>query len=430
LIEERENLAQYVAQGWVPQLTYDLTSFPYTDGGSETLEYGLDDFAISRLAGALGESAEAATFSTRAQNWQNLFDPATGYLAARTADGSFPPGPAFQPASSAAQLQGIAQQGFEEGNAIQYTWAVPQNLAGLFGLMGGNGVADSKLTAFFSQLNATRFAPYDWAGNEPSMSVPYDYDYAGQPWETQSVVRRIMSALYPLGPAGEPGEDDLGALSSWYVWSALGLYPETPGVADLEMTSPLFPLARVVEGNGHSITLIGKHAPEPFIQRAHLTLGSGPSQVWDKPWIAASALEEDATLSVDLGGRPDKAWGAAVADAPPSFSGGAAPAVPFTTPGGALTMASDSSVSVQLGVQEAGAADAGSVAWHVADTGALSSVTVSPASGTFTVTGGRAEVSLTVTSGAAADVGITFDLTEGGRPLPDLTLDVDVSSSP
>jgi predicted alpha-1,2-mannosidase len=430
LIEERENLAQYVAQGWVPQLTYDLTSFPYTDGGSETLEYALDDFAISRLAHALGENAEAATFSTRAQNWQNLFDPATGYLAARTADGSFPPGPAFQPASPAAQLQGIAQQGFEEGNAIQYTWDVPQNLAGLIGSMGGNGVAVSKLTAFFSQLNATRFAPYDWAGNEPSMSVPYDYDYAGQPWETQSVVRRIMSALYPLAPVGEPGEDDLGALSSWYVWSALGLFPETPGVADLEMTSPLFPRARVMEGNGHSITLIGRHAPEPFIQQAHLTLGSGPSLVWDKPWIPASALGENATLSVDLGGRPDKAWGAAVADAPPSFSSGAAPAVPFTTPGGAVTMASDSSASLELGVQEAGAADAGPVAWHVADPGASSGVTVSPASGTFTVTGGRADVPVTVTSGAAADVGVTFDLTEGGRPLPDLTLDVDVSSSP
>jgi hypothetical protein len=185
-----------------------------------------------------------------------------------------------------------------------------------------------------------------------------------------------------------------------------------------------------MEGNGHSITLIGRHAPEPFIQQAHLTLGSGPSLVWDKPWITASALGEDTTLSVDLGGRPDKAWGAAVADAPPSFSVGAAPAVPFTTPGGAVTMANDSSASFQLGVQEAGAVDAGSVAWHVADPGASSSVTVSPASGTFTVTGGRADVPLTVTSGAAGDVAVSFDLTEGGRPLPDLTLDVDVSSSP
>lgn len=428
-IVERENLQQYEAQGWVPQLTYDVTSYPYTDGASETLEYSLDDFAISRLADALGDKGEAATFARRAQNWQNLFDPATGYLVARTADGSFPPGPAFQPASRSAQLQGIAQQGFEEGNAIQYTWAVPQNLAGLIGLMGGDKAAVTKLTTFFTEINATRFAPNDWAGNEPSMSVPYDYDYAGEPWETQSVVRRIMSTLYPLAPAGEPGEDDLGALSSWYVWSALGLYPETPGVAALEMTSPLFLRERILEGDGHSITVIGTHAPEPFIRQAHLAIGSGRAHTWHKPWIPATALTENATLSIELGGRPDKAWGAAAAQAPPSFSGGAASAVPFTTPGGALTMASDSSATVQLGVQESGTADAESVAWHITDPGASSGVTVSPASGTFDVVKGRTVTPLRVSSGAAGDVALTFDLTQGGRSLPDLTLDVDVSPS-
>jgi len=427
LIVERENLQEYEAQGWVPQLTYDLTSYPYTDGASETLEYSVDDFAISRLADALGEKGEAATFAIRAQNWQNLFDPATGYLAARTADGSFPPGPAFQPASRSAQLQGIAQEGFEEGNAIQYTWAVPQNLAGLIGLMGGDRAAATKLTTFFTELNATRFAPYDWAGNEPSMSVPYDFDYAGAPWETQSVVRRIMTTLYPLAPAGEPGEDDLGALSSWYVWSALGLYPETPGVAALEMTSPLFPKARIVEGDGRSITVIGTHAPDPFIRQAHLAVGSGRARTWDKPWIPATALTENATLSVELGGRPDKAWGAAAVDAPPSFSGGAAPAVPFTMPVGAVTMASDSSTTVQLGVQESGASGSGSVAWHIADHGASAGVTVSPASGTLDVVNGRSVTSLRVSSGVAGDVALTFELTQGGRSLPDLTLDVDVS---
>ncbi len=229
LVEQRENLTEYESQGWVPELTYDLTSYPYTDGGSETLEYSIDDFSISQLAQAAGDRVEAAAFAKRGQNWQNLFNPATGYLAARQADGSFPSGPAFQPASPADQAQGVAQQGFEEGNAIQYTWAVPQNLAGLFGLMGGDGAAVAKLNTFFTQLNATRFQPFDWAGNEPGEWIPFEYDYAGAPWRAQSVVRTIMTQLYPLAPAGEPGEDDLGAISSWYVWAALGLYPETPG---------------------------------------------------------------------------------------------------------------------------------------------------------------------------------------------------------
>ncbi len=279
-----------------PQLTYDLTSYPYTDGGSETLEYSIDDFSISQLAQAAGEPAEAADFAKRGQNWQNLFNPATGYLAARQADGSFPSGPAFQPASPADQAQGVAQQGFEEGNAIQYTWAVPQNLAGLFGLMGGDGAAVTKLDTFFTQLNATRFQPFDWAGNEPGEWIPFEYDYAGAPWSTQAVVRRIMTQLYPLAPVAEPGEDDLGALSSWYVWAALGLYPETPGVANLALTSPLFPRVAVVEGNGHTLTITGSHAPDAYIQHAHLAIGSADPSTWDEPWLPAAAL--------DRGGEP------------------------------------------------------------------------------------------------------------------------------
>jgi predicted alpha-1,2-mannosidase len=282
-IVERQNVAQYLSQGWVPQLTYDMTSYPYTVGGSETLEYAVDDFSIAQLAHAAGKTKAAAALAARGQNWQNLFDPATGYLAARTADGSFPPGPAFQPASPADQAQGIAQEGFEEGNAVQYTWSVSQNLAGLIVLMGGNQAAVAKLNTFFSQLNATPFGPYDWAGNEPDMSAPYDYDYAEDPAGTQAVVRRIQHQLYAAAPVNEPGEDDLSALSSWYVWSALGLYPETPGVADLALTSPLFPKATVTEGNGQPLSIVASRAPDTFIEQAHLAIGSARRSAGTSP---------------------------------------------------------------------------------------------------------------------------------------------------
>ena len=429
-IVERQNLLQYEAQGWVPQLTYDETSYPYTVGGSETLEYSLDDFAISQLARALGNSAVAATFSKRGQNWQNLFDASTGYLAARTADGSFPPGPAFQPASASAQAQGIAQEGFEEGNAIQYTWAVPQNLAALIGLMGGDGAAVGKLNAFFTHLNATRFAPYDWAGNEPSMSAPYVYDYAGEPWGTQSVVRRIMHQLYAAAPVDEPGEDDLGALSSWYVWSALGLYPETPGVADLAMTSPIFPRARIVEGNGHTLTIVGARAPDTFIQSAALAIGSRPSRHWDKPWVPGTVLTDGGTLSVVLGEHPDTRWGAAAAEAPPSFSEGAAPAVPFTMPEGALDVSAGSATPFVLGAQSTSTAAAAPVTWHVVSpVGAAgpTGITVSPDAGTLSGPGVRPSIALTLTAPHPGTFAVTFDLTQGATPLPSVTLDVHAS---
>jgi predicted alpha-1,2-mannosidase len=431
---ERPNLTEYEAHGWLPQLTYDVTSYPYTDGGSETLEYSIDDFAISQLALAVGQKSEAATFAKRSQNWQNLFDPATGYLAARQADGSFPAGPAFQAASPADQAQGVAQQGFEEGNAIQYTWAVPQNLGGLIGLMGGGPAAVAKLDTFFTQLNATRFEPYDWAGNEPGEWIPFDYDYAGDPSGTQSVVRRI-TGLYSLAPASEPGEDDLGAISSWYVWAALGLYPETPGVASMAMTSPLFSRATVTEGNGHKLVITASHAPDVYIHTARLTLGSGGSSTWDKPWIPAGALSEGATLTLGLGSSPDPVWGSKASDAPPSFSEEAAPAVAFTEPGGSLDLAADSSTTFQLGVQEeevSGTTEpAHTVTWHVAPSAAdtaVIGVKVSPTSGSIDVVHGRSTVPLHVTSGSPGTFPLTIDLSQGGKSLPSLTLDVDVAS--
>jgi predicted alpha-1,2-mannosidase len=427
-VTERQNLEEYEAHGWVPALTYDATSYPYTDGGSETLEYSVDDFSISQLAGAVGDNTEAGLFAKRGQNWQNLFNPATGYLAARQADGSFPSGPAFQPASPADQAQGVAQQGFEEGNAIQYTWAVPQNLAGLFGLMGGDRAAVTELDGFFTSLNATRFAPYDWAGNEPDEWAPFEYDYAGDPSGTQAVVRRIMTQLYSLAPASEPGEDDLGALSSWYVWAALGLYPETPGVANLAMTSPLFPRVDITLGNGRTLAISGSHAPDGYIEGARLAIGSGGSSTWDKPWLPASALSEGADLSVDLGNAPDKAWGSAPSAAPPSFSHGAAPAVAFTTPGGSLTVATGGSATFLLGVQEAsgGSGSPRTVMWHAVPS---AGTTISPASGSLRVVDGRSTAPLVVTSASPGTSTVTFDLAQRGEPLPSLTLDVNATAS-
>ena len=428
LIVERQNLVQYKADGWVPELSYDVTSYPYTDGGSETLEYAVDDFSIAQLAKAAGDTAVAATFARRGQNWQNLFDPVTGYLAARQADGSFPPGPAFQPASPADQAQGVAQQGFEEGNAVQYTWAVPQNLAGLIGLMGGDQQAVAKLDTFFTQLNATRFAPYEWAGNEPGEWVPFDYDYAGQPWATQSVVRRIMTELYSLTPTGEPGNDDLGALSSWYVWSALGLYPETPGAADLAMASPLFPEVRIVEGNGRVLTVTAAHAPDQYVHSARLTVGSNSPANWDKPWIPATALAEGANLAVDLGTVPDKKWGTSPRAAPPSFGGGAAPAVGFTLPGGAVSVGAHASASFALGIQEERRrTTATPVTWHVASSPGAAEVSLSPSSGTIEVTGDRATVPVGIDAGDPGTYPVTFKLQQGSAVLPSLTVDVDVS---
>jgi predicted alpha-1,2-mannosidase len=234
---ERQYLDQYLTQHYVNAGSLDLTSINYSIGASVTLEYALDDFAIAQLARSLGDHSVYATFMQRAHNWEYEFNPATGFMQARNTDGSFPAGAAFE----FSELEAGGQNGFEEGNAIQYTWAVPQDLAALATLMGGNEQAVSKLNVFFTHLNATRFYPYDWAGNEPSLWTPWEYDYFGAPTQTQKTVRAIVNTLYSDTPVNEPGNDDLGAIASWYVWAALGLYPVTPGSADLALSSPLFP---------------------------------------------------------------------------------------------------------------------------------------------------------------------------------------------
>jgi predicted alpha-1,2-mannosidase len=326
---ERQDLAQYLAKGYVQADSLDLTSLPYTVGASETLEYAIDDFAISQLAQATGDAATATAFSARAQNWQNLVNPAVGYLGGRRADGTFPPGPAFQ----RSPLPGIGQVGFEEGNAIQYTWSVPQNLRGLFDALGGNAAVVAKLNTFFAHLNAGRKQPYDWAGDEPSLGTPWEYDYAGAPWRTQDVVRRIVTTLYGPTPNGEPGNDDLGAMSSWYVWAAMGLYPETPGRGELVLGSPLFPHITITLGSGRAIVIDapGATPTSPFVQgldAGGLTgtgagCGAAPAPApYSCPWLPSTVASTGAQLDFTLGPAPDPSWGAAPAEAPPSFPAG------------------------------------------------------------------------------------------------------------
>ena len=184
----------------------------------------------------------------RAQNWQNQFNPLTSYLQPRDASGNYPVGDPLTVGQSS-----FGQSGYQEGDAAQYNFAVPQNLRGLFNAMGGNAAVVSRLNTYFTQLNAGPNAPYYWAGNETDLNNPWVYDYAGAPYKTQQTVRDIINTLYSNTPGGEPGNDDLGAMSSWYVWAALGLYPQTPGSPVLALGSPLFPYAAVQLSSGHKL---------------------------------------------------------------------------------------------------------------------------------------------------------------------------------
>jgi predicted alpha-1,2-mannosidase len=443
---ERQYLSQYLSQHYVNADALDLDSITYSAGASMTLEYALDDFSIAQLAQALGQTDVYRQMMVRAHNWEYLFNPATGYLQGRNADGSFPDGPAFNPSL----FEQGGEEGFEEGNAIQYTWAVPQDLAALASFMGGDADAVAKLNTFFTQLNAGRYAPEDWAGNEPSLWTPWEDDYFGDPAQTQAVVRQIMTTLYGDGPVNEPGNDDLGALSSWYVWAALGLYPVTPGTADLAVAAPLFPHAVVRLADRRTLVIDAPRASaaDQFIDGMRVsgtslgpprtscgtTISTGRTKAgeWDDPWLPSAILRTGGTLRYTLASSPDPAWGAASSAQPPSYGTGSLPALGFTRPSGALTVHVGAAAALVLEMTtEAGAAVA---TWQAH---ASAGLTLSATSGTLTVgattsrgcaRSGAAQQTLSVAASAPGSGTISFTLrTSTGLTLPPVVVDVDAA---
>ncbi|MDH6131393.1 putative alpha-1,2-mannosidase [Kitasatospora sp. MAA4] len=392
---ERPHGADYLSRGYVPNVGSDSIS-PVPNGASETLEYALADFSIGQLATALGQPATADRFLQRSQNWANLFDTATGYIRPRDADGAFPPGPPVQTGA------GFGQSGFQEGNAAQYTWMVPQDLRGLVDGMGGDQAAAARLDQYFTQLNAGPDQPYHWQGNEPAFDTPWVYDSIGQPWKTQSTVRAVMDSLYNLTPGGEPGNDDLGAMSSWYVWAALGVYPQTPGTATLVLGSPLFPHAVLHGPDGHDLTINANGASSSASYVQQLAVDGHPST---HTWVD---LNRTRRLDFTLGASPDTHWGTAPGDAPPSYGTGR-PAFPPTTRA-ALTaapaqvrIAPGGSAAVAVTVDNTAGSTPATVSWQAA---APAGLTAGPSGATVTAPpGADATTSVTLTAAAGTATG-------------------------
>ncbi|MBR7828909.1 GH92 family glycosyl hydrolase [Actinospica sp. MGRD01-02] len=418
---ERPNAAAYISDGYVPNVGSDSIS-PVPNGASETLEYALDDFSISRLAQALGRKSTATTFTGRSQNWANVFDTADGYIEPRDSSGAFPSGPAV-PA-----LTGFGQNGFQEGNAAQYTWMVPQNMSGLIQGLGGDKAAASRLDSYFSQLNAGPNEPNEWAGNEISLDTPWAYDSVGQPWKTQQVVSEITSQLYSLTPGGEPGNDDLGAMSSWYVWAALGVYPQTPGVADLVLGTPQF-AHEVIHGSYGPLVINARGAGDTYVQSLAV---DGRST--NKTWIDLTHTHE---LDYTLSSSPNTSWGTASGDAPPSFGAGqlsfpASTRASLDVTPGQVRIAPGSSTTVTV-KEDNTLATSGSTSVTYTAT-APTGLTASPATSTLTADAGKtSSTTATITAASGMATGyyqVRFAArASNGALLPDVSLLVTVAAA-
>ena len=307
-------LGDYMDLGYVP---IDREK----EAASKTVEYAYDDWTISRMAASLGRDEVAATFARRAGNWRNSFDLETGFLRARNSDGTY-----RTPFDPTAINYG---SDYTEGNAWQYSWFAPQDLGGIVGAMGGDAATVAKLDAMFDFDNSG--IDYSHAediagligqyihGNEPSHHSAYMYVYAGAPWRTQARLTQIVTSQYHARPDGLAGNDDLGQMSAWLVFTGLGFYPVTPGSNQYVIGRPFVERATLTLPNGKrfAITAEGLSDAHPYIRA--VTLNGRPL---DRTWITHQEIVAGGALHFVMGAEPETTWGSAAGDRPYSMTAG------------------------------------------------------------------------------------------------------------
>ena len=295
LYPERPGLADYMSKGYIPE------SNEIRGAASVTLEDTNADFAIAQFAKAMGDGTTEQEFLKRSAYWRNIFDPDTKYIRPRDASGKFLPD--FTPGEST---------GFVEGNSSQYTWMIPYDFKSVIEAIGGPETAKERLDSYFSQYGEFDHLdePYFFIGNEPSFGDPWIYNWAGYPWRTQEVVRKTLGDLFTDTPGGVPGNDDLGATSSWVVFADLGFYPEIPGVGGVTTNSPVFPEVKLLLGD-HPLEIVGAGAPEKKYVKA-ISLDGSPIRNW---WISWNQLSKAKRLEFTLSDTANHEAG----EAPPSY---------------------------------------------------------------------------------------------------------------
>jgi predicted alpha-1,2-mannosidase len=309
----RVGLKYYLKYGYLP---YDKVN----QSVSRTLEYAFNDWCIAMLAKSLGRSDDYDLFIRRAMNYRNVIDTASGLARPRDSTGKWlsPFNPTF--------IGNGKERHYTEANAWQYTWFVPHDINGLIELEGGREKFVSKLDTLFTMSSEIQSTVSDVTGligqyahgNEPSHHTLYLYDYAGVPWKTQSMVRKVMDDLYNSGPSGLCGNEDMGQMSAWFVFSAMGFYPVTPGQNTYAIGSPVFSKVTISPGKTRKFVIKAENnsAKNKYIRSA--TLNSEP---YDKPWFSQSDLKEGGILLLKMGPEPNRDWGSAPDAAPPSMSG-------------------------------------------------------------------------------------------------------------
>lgn len=297
----RRGMDSYLKYGYIPLEDSVWQAFHKREQVSRTLEYAYDDFCLSVLASGLGHQEDADTLKKHALNYQHVIDPLTGYARGRYADGNWIK--TFDPFAKRSSF-------ITEGSPAQYTWFVPQDMAGLQKLIGGNKAFTAKLDTLFEQ-------GHYWHGNEPNHQIAYLYAYAGQPWKTQKWVRTIIRDEYDTGMGGLSGNEDGGQMSAWLVFGMMGFYPVTPGTPVYVLGSPVFEEITLNLNKGKKFIIEAKGVSDlaVFIQSATLN-----GKAFTKTYLLHDELTQGGKLILQMGVKPNEKWGSGENDMPPSLS--------------------------------------------------------------------------------------------------------------
>lgn len=279
---------------------------------SRSLEFAYDDWCIAQMAKKLGKMDDYKLFNKRAQNYQYLLDTATGFMRARQKN--------FEKKFDPYSISGR----YTEGNAWQYSFYVPQDISGQMKLLGSKERMATFLDSLFNtssvlrghkQADVTGLIGQYAHGNEPSHQIAYEYDYAGQPWKTQSRIRYIMRNLYRDQPNGLEGNDDCGQMSAWYVFSALGFYPVCPGSDQYAIGSPLLDQAVMHFENGKTFTIrtVNNQPGNVYISSAKLNGAN-----YTKSYLTYSDISQGGEIEFNMSAAPNKNWGSSEGDLPVS----------------------------------------------------------------------------------------------------------------
>jgi predicted alpha-1,2-mannosidase len=314
----REGIDYYNKLGYVP---YDVG---INENAARSLEYAYADFAIAQMADKMNKPEVAKRFYKQSENYKKLYDPESKLMRGKNEDGTFQS--PFNPLKWG--------DAFTEGNSLHYSWSVFHDVQGLIDLMGGDNEFVGMLDGVFNMppdfddsyyggtiheiremqiMNMGNYAH----GNQPIQHMIYLYNYAGEPWKSQQRAREIMKKLYSADPDGYCGDEDNGQTSAWYIFSALGFYPVTPGTTQYVFGSPLFDKVTMTMQNGNKFVVEAKGNGEQkdYIQSTNLN-----DENYQNTWIDHKDIQDGGKLVFDMGSEPNKSWGVGTSSRPYSLS--------------------------------------------------------------------------------------------------------------